>query len=297
MLIPGPAHCQATAPAKPTIALDPGGVNLNITPKRVVMDRNSRTATVYIFNQGQGTGTFDIGLVDRVMLPDGQIRDADQAKTTPQGRDALAKLASAHEFVLAAPRRVTLAPGKGQTIRLRALPPTPSATGTLAAEYRTHLTVTNVLPPDAGLTAEQAASKAPNQLSFQIRTVFGLSIPVIIRTAPADPQATLERPRITQVQARATPGGPLQPVPAVEFDIVRGGDSSLFGNIEVRGDSRDEQPLGIARGVGVYPEISHRQLAVQLHRAPRPGETLTIVFTDDDARSGKELARIVLKAP
>ncbi|RYE03757.1 MAG: hypothetical protein EOP61_03360 [Sphingomonadales bacterium] len=260
----------------------------------MVLDRSSRTATVYIFNQGQAAATFDITLVDRVMLPDGQIRSVEQAQGSSGGQALVAKLVSAHDLVLATPRRVTLAPGKGQMIRLRAVPP---ASGGLAIEYRTHLTVTNVPPPETGLTAAAAASQAPNQLSFQIRSVFGLSIPVIIRTAPAEPHARLEQPRLTQLQARATPDGPLAPVPAIEFEVAREGRSSVFGNIEVRSGDRAEQPLAIARGIGVYPEIDRRHFSLQLRRAPKPGETLTIVFTDDDARPGTELARIAFKVP
>lgn len=296
-LIPGAGQCQEAQPARPSIALEPSGVNLNITPRRVVFDRSSRTTTVYIFNQGQSPATFDVTLVDRVMLPDGQIRTADDVAAVAGGGDALARLVSARDLVLATPRRVRLAPGKGQTIRLRAMSPPPPATGAVAAEYRTHLTVTNVPPPDTGLTAEEAANQAPNQLSFQIRSIFGLSIPVIIRTAAAAPQARLEQPSIGKVQVRATAGAAPGPVPTVEFEIVRSGANSLFGNIEVRGEAKGEPPLGIARGVGVYPEIDRRHVTIQLRRAPRPGESLSIVFTDDDARPGKELARIALKAP
>src|SRR6185437_1650305 len=69
------ASAQPSAPpAPPTTAVAPAsGANLNISPKRITFDRNHRSATVYLFNQGSGPGTFDISLVDRVMLPDGQI--------------------------------------------------------------------------------------------------------------------------------------------------------------------------------------------------------------------------------
>ena len=35
---------------------------------------------MFIFNQGTGPGTFDITLVDRVMMPDGQILGVDEAQ-------------------------------------------------------------------------------------------------------------------------------------------------------------------------------------------------------------------------
>lgn len=72
-----PAQPAAPAPAQPTpaaaqaAAAAASGANLNISPKRVTFDRNHRSATVYIFNQGSAPGTFDISLIDRVMTPDG----------------------------------------------------------------------------------------------------------------------------------------------------------------------------------------------------------------------------------
>jgi P pilus assembly chaperone PapD len=291
----GPAGAQQAAAPPSALTVKPAGANLNITPRRIVFDRATRTATVYVFNQGQEPASFDVTLVDRVMLPSGEIQALDQAGTTSAGQAAAARLASAHDMVVATPRRITLAPGKGQTIRLRAAAPPPGAPP--AAEYRTHLTVANLPPPDAGLTAEEAASQRPGQLSFHIRSVFGLSIPVIVRPGAADARAAIENVRLTQIEARSRDTNSTEPVPAISLDIARTGAGSLFGNLEVRGGQRGEAALGIARGVGVYPEVDRRALQIQLRRAPRPGEPLTVIFTDDDARPGNELARASIKAP
>jgi hypothetical protein len=71
ILLNPPARAQAPAtPAAPATS-NAVGANLNISPKRVTFDRADRTATVYVFNQGTAPATFDIALVDRIMLPDG----------------------------------------------------------------------------------------------------------------------------------------------------------------------------------------------------------------------------------
>ena len=106
-----------TAPSPPGIAIPSVGVNLNLTPRRVTFDRATRTASVFVFNQGDSTTAFDVTLVDRVMLPDGQIRAVDQATATAAGKAAVDLLRSAHDMVIVTPRRITLAPGKGQMIR------------------------------------------------------------------------------------------------------------------------------------------------------------------------------------
>src|SRR5581483_10769361 len=110
------------------------------------------SGSIYVFNQGSGTGSFDISLIDRVMLPDGQIIPASDAETRPETAAVAARLKSAQAILQVSPRRVTLAPGQGQTVRLRiAGAPDPGA-----VELRSHLTIAALPPRDSGTTAEAA---------------------------------------------------------------------------------------------------------------------------------------------
>jgi len=290
----GPTWSQAPA-SPPAIAVPSVGVNLNLTPRRVTLDRANRTASVFVFNQGDSTTSFDVGLVDRVMLPDGQIQATGQAAGSTAGKTIVDRLHSAHDMVIVAPRRITLAPGKGQMVRLRATLPVPAANS--ATEFRTHLTVTNIPPPDTGLTADQAAAVQSGQMVFNVRSAVAISIPVIVRTAPIDARARLESARLGEAEIRLGSDGTPRRVPALTFDIVRVGPSSLFGNVEIRGGARGEESLGLARGVGVYPEIERRSLQVVLKRVPRAGEKLIVTFTDDDGHPGNLLARMSFEAP
>ena len=281
--------------AAPTI-----GANLNISPKRVTFDRADRSATVYVFNQGTAAATFDIALVDRIMLPDGQIMPVTEAQAKPELKAVLDKLMSAHEMLVATPRRATLEPGKGQTIRIRAAPSAagPSGTPPTAGEYRTHLTITTIPPPSIGLTAEQAASQNPGELRFQINSVFGLSIPVIVRIGPPDVRGAIENPKISTQNLSPDGVAPAKPTSVLTFQVVRLGPNSLFGNLEVRGvKEKSGDPLGIARGVGVYPEIDRRQVTIPLRRTPGSGEQLEISFKDDDTAPGRLVAKTAFNTP
>jgi len=287
------ASAQPSAPpAPPTTAVAPAsGANLNISPKRITFDRNHRSATVYLFNQGSAPGTFDISLVDRVMLPDGQIVPVAEARAKPDAKAVADRVKSAQPILQVAPRRVTLSPGQGQTIRLRiaGAPADPAA-----VELRSHLTITTLPPRDSGVTAEAAAASAPaNELRFQINALLGLSIPAIVRLNEPDIRAALENPRVT-FELLNGPGGPR--TPTLTLEVVRQGANSLFGNLEVRvpGQPRTAAPLGVARGVGVYTEIDRRSIRIPLTRPPQPGEHLEVTFTDDDTSPGKLLAKLVL---
>jgi len=284
-------HATAQPAAAPAAAAPAAsssvGANLNISPKRVTFDRNKRSATVFIFNQGTAAGTFDIALVDRVMLPDGQIMPSTDAASKPELKPLLDSEKSAKDMILVTPRRAVLEPGKGQTIRIR-LAPAADATG----EFRTTLTVTTVPSRDVGLTAEQAASGAPGQLRFIINSVFGLSIPIIVRLGSPDVHAAIANAKLDYADVSPDGVAPAKRTAVVTFDLVRTGGSSLFGNVEVRDSkSRGGDPLGVARGVGVYTEIDHRSMRLPLTRAPTPGEPLEVIFSDDDTTPGTVLAR------
>ena len=278
----GPAPAPAFSPAN--------GANLNISPKRVTLDRNHRTGTIYVFNQGTGAATFDISLVDRAMMPDGQIMPVVDAQANPQTKAVADRVKSAQAILQVSPRRITLNPGQGQTIRLRiAGAPADAA----AVELRSHLTISSLPPREAGTTAEAAAANAPsNELRFQINALLGLSVPAIVRMTDPDVRAGIENARISYERAGAAAG---PPTPVLSFDLVRLGANSLFGNLEVKPQGQlRAAAIGLARGVGVYTEIDRRSMQIALSRAPAPGEHLEVTFTDDDTSPGKLLAKIVL---
>ena len=274
----------ATATAVPVNAI---GANLNISPKRLSFDRTQRTASVYIFNQGTAPASFDIALVDRVMLPDGRITPLDEAMASPDTQAIAGRVHSAKPMLLTSPRRVTLAPGKGQTIRVRAAP----GADLSEAEYRTHLTVTTVPPRDLGYSAEQAAEQKPEELKFLVSSVFGLSIPVIVRATDPDVSARIENVKLGAVSASADGVAAARTTPQVTLDLVRTGAHSLFGNLEVRATrGRGGEVIGVARGVGVYTEIDRRAVQIPLTRAPAKGEQIEVRFSDDDTAPGRLLA-------
>lgn len=295
LTLPGAASTQSTEAAPPAqqqttenVPVSTVGVNLNITPRRLTFDRNTRTATVYVFNQGTAAAAFDVSLIDRVMLPNGEIRAVSEVGEMPEWQPTVARLKSANDLVLAAPRRITLAPGEGQTIRIRASQPDE---GGDTGEYRTHLTVSTIPPADVGLTAEEAAAVEANELVFRVQSVFGISIPIIIRPGTVDAQGDIGN--VSLGFAELSPDGVAPPVrtPVLGFDILRTGANSLFGNIEIRSAGADNEVIGLARGVGVYPEIDRRSIRIPLLRQPKAGEQLEIVFIDDDSKPGSVIAR------
>jgi len=275
------AQPKPDAGATQVIAPVAAAANINLTPRRVIFDRTKRTEAVYVFNQGNTPVTVDVALVDNAMLPSGEI--VPMTRLSERGPDAEAvgaRVRSAKPYLLAAPSRLTLPPGQGRTIRVRAT----LADGTAGGEYRSHLTVTTVPSADTGLTAEQAASSEKGELVLRIQSVFGISIPLIVRGGAADASASIGP--ISQV---TTPEGPALSVP-----LRRQGTTSLYGNVELR---TAKEIVGVIRGIAVYPEVDERVAQVPLMRPLRKGETVTAIFTADDIRKAQPIASGTFTAP
>lgn len=286
----------AQTAAEPQPELKPANqiaVNVSITPKRLTFQKGERAATVYIFNQGRVPATFDISIGDSVMLPTGDILPLNEALLRPDAKPFVDKLASGKAILLATPRRATLAPGKGQTIRIRITPPA-NAT---SAEYRSHLTVRTVPPRDTGITAESVGKVAPNQLSFQITPIFGLSIPVIVRNGEADVRGDIQNTQLTYAQISSDGVTAARRTPVLAFDMARTGKHSLFGNVEIRAKGKDKEPIGVIRGLGVYGEIDHRLVKIPLKREPVRGEQLEVSFIDDDISPGRVITKAIFTVP
>ena len=261
-------------------ALAQVGADLNISPRRVTFDDSERAATVYVFNQGDEPATYTVELVDRIMQPDGQIVALVDATDAPHS-------ASAQPFIQYTPRRVVLEPKQSQVIRVRVRPPAVGA----PAEYRTHLTVTALPPEDTGFTAAQAAEANPNGVALQVTALFSVSIPLIVREGAVDTRAAIQN--VSRLPAsEGAPNG------ALALDLVRLGANSVYGDVEVHaGQGATDRVVGLVRGVAVYPEIERRTLTAPLAETVAEGEALRIVYRDDDAHVGVELATASLPAP
>lgn len=252
------------------------GADLNISPRRVTFDASDRSATVYVFNQGDTAATYSVELVDRVMRPDGQIIAAADAPDAPTS-------ASAQSLIEYTPRRVTLQPKQSQVIRIRVRPPTDTA-----PEYRSHLTVTALPSVESGFTAAQAAAGTPDGVSLQVTALFSVSIPLIVRQGAIDARAAIEN--VSRVSASPTSQASTV-MDAVQMDLVRLGVNSVYGDVEIHaGEGASDHVVGLVKGVAVYPEIGRRTLVAPLSVAVPVGETLRIVYRDDDAHAGEVLA-------
>lgn len=209
--------------------------DLLVAPQRIVLN-GSRGTELILTNVGEDVATYRISLELKRMLPDGSLEEVAEPS---------AEEASARDMILYAPRRITLPPDQPQSIRVVARAPN----GLPDGEYRVHMLFRAVPPPRPAAPA----SGEVKGIAFEIRPIYGVAIPVIVRLGNLHAKAGIANVQLTSDKGK----------PAVALDLSREGSRSTFGEIRVLKDGVSE-PIALQRGVAVYTELDRRKVVVPL---------------------------------
>ncbi|MFA6220480.1 MAG: hypothetical protein WC692_11990 [Erythrobacter sp.] len=280
----GIAQDAAPAVAPPPAGSVGGFGDVNLFPKRVVINGVREIANVGLYNKTANTSDYEIEIIDMAMTSDGQLVAFDNG--LDEATRAKVKIAS--PMLRYSPRRVTLRGSESQIVRIMARADSSLAPG----EYRSHFTVTS-LPESEGFSIQDAVgAQTPDAIGVTIRPRFGIAIPVIIRIGP-----TTLAVGITDASVLTARDG----TSAVAFTVTRSGTRSAFGDVVVKAQGASA-PIAISRGVGIYPELDSRQVIVPIFpetdpRLLAPGTRLSIEFVDDDYAPGSKLAEHSFTVP
>lgn len=219
---------------------------LMLNPTRVVLANNQRATQVELINHSSEPATYRISVVNRRMTETGEFVTID----TP-GPDEL----FAGPMLTWSPRRITLAPGTAQVVRLMVRKPDGLAPG----EYRSHLHFEKLPAPDE-LASTVEAGADDKRIGVVLKTLIGASIPVIVRHATAPAQVALTR------LALQTADG----APHLAFHIQRSGEQSVYGDLAATLVAPDgsEKVLARAAGVAVYTPNALRRASLVLKMPP-----------------------------
>ncbi len=274
----------ASPPAPPTGSV--GGLgDVNLFPKRVVLEGRRQIASIGLYNKTANEGDYEIRIVDMAMTPEGRLISFDNGLSEADK----AKVKTASGFLRYSPRRVTLRGNEAQTIRIMARADAELPDG----EYRSHFMVTAIPRDSDGFSIEDATSQtSEGGIGVTIRPRFGISIPVIIRIGDTTLDVGIVNPQLLTARDGSQ---------AVAFTLTRKGTRSAFGDLSITQKGADE-PLAIAKGIGVYPEVDFRNLIMPIERAPdqppvTSGAQITITYVDDDFAPGSQLAEISFRVP
>ncbi|CAM4139708.1 molecular chaperone [Gillisia hiemivivida] len=217
--------------------------DLMVMPKRLVFEGSERSQEINLANTGSDTAVYAISFINYKMTESGNFEQVEE----PEDGQRFAT-----DFLRYFPRRVVLAPKEAQTVRVQL-----TRTGNLEpGEYRSHVYF-RAVEEQIALGAEEAEDS--EGISINIKTVFGISIPVIIREGESTTAINL-----TDITLDTEAENP-----KLSLVINRSGNMSVYGNLTATHIALDgtETEVGMVKGVSVYTPNSKRSFSFELRNA------------------------------
>jgi hypothetical protein len=218
--------------------------DLLIEPHRVVFEKNEVKKVITLLNTGDETATYTVSFVQRRMNEDGSFT----AITEPDSLDRFAD-----PFLRIYPRTVTLSGREGQTVMLQRRRNTKMEPG----EYRSHLYFRAVPEEEIKPLENTEIENDEDAFSVNITPIYGISIPIIIRSGEVNALATLTDLKIPNFQE-----------PEISFTLNREGNISVYGDFIVEYFPVKGEPFIVGRqnGVAIYTTINKRYISINLDK-------------------------------
>jgi len=217
--------------------------DLMILPKRLVFDGTQRAQEISLANTGSDSATYAISMVQYKMTENGSFEEITEAE---EGMNF------ASDFLRYYPRRVILGPNEAQTVRVQV-----TKTGSLQeGEYRSHIYFRAVEEQTA--LGSDSVNENSESISINIKAVFGISIPVIIRQG-----ASTTKIAISDVNINFDEGTS----PILEMSIIRDGNMSVYGNLSVVHIAPNglKTEVGIVKGIAIYTPNKLRKFRLPIN--------------------------------
>lgn len=240
--------------------------NLLVTPKRIVFEGTKRSEELNLANTGKDTATYAISLIQLRMKKDGSVEEITEPDSLQQFAD---------KYLRFFPKRITLAPNEAQTVKLQLIKTNELQPG----EYRSHLYF-RAVPNDKPLGEKDTESSSG--ISVKLVPIFGISLPVIIRSGETNAQVDISDASVDLQTA--------EPVLKVTFN--RSGNMSVYGDIlaDYISPSGKTTNIGKVKGVAVYTPNTSRNFLLQLNKNPgvdyHKGK-IRLVFVDQSPKPVK----------
>jgi len=248
---------------------------LVLNPQRIVLADRERSASLDLLNTDDAIGRYQIYFEHKMMKEDGDIVDIENPE---EGGPY------AGDMIRYSPRRVDIAAGGSQTIRLAVRRPKDLADG----EYLSHLVLKQIPNKQAELESNTDKKIDEKQLSLSVQPILKLAIPVIVRKGQLDTDAEI-KDVITIKKDNL--------VEDIHFTLLRTGNFSLYGNVELfeKTESGLGQRLAFIRGIALYDPTPKRLVKLHLDKAQDlSGKTFLLRFQENEKYGGTNVIEKVI---
>jgi P pilus assembly chaperone PapD len=241
--------------------------NLLVTPRRVVFDSKKKIQELNLANTGKDTARYVISIIDIRMKEDGSFEQI----TEPDSGQLFAG-----KQLRIFPRSVVLAPNEAQVIKVQVTKSEQLEPG----EYRSHIYF-RAVPSKKPLGEEEAADNS-KEIAVRLTPVFGISIPVIIRSGASDTKVNISDISLETIDQEA---------PKLNLKFNRTGNMSVYGDLTVNfipPKGKTKQVASI-KGIAIYTPNTARNLHVDLDKTSgidyRSGKFQIVYKNQKDAGS------------
>lgn len=222
---------------------------LFVAPHRVIMDPSEKVEVINVANKSEQTHRYDLTLIDQVMNERGMTMRQDSFDY------------SAKRMIRFVPKRFTLKPGERQVVRVMVKRPEGLADG----DYHSHLLFREVplsVQDKQALKDERAAQEKEKSVTFEIRALYGVAVPIIVQQGKVESGMSMG-------DARFVPGDDKSQA-ALEVDFERTGNAEAAGQVTINliKDGADPVELVSPMWVRIYREVSKVTRKITLKDLP-----------------------------
>ena len=216
--------------------------NLLITPRRVIFEGTKRSQELNLANTGKDTAKYNVSIVEYRMNEDGSFTEIN---TPDPGQNF------ADKFLRFFPRTVTLAPNEAQVVKMQLIRSDQLQPG----EYRSHIYF-RAVPKLTALGTEEKI-KDSTAIGVKLVPIFGITVPVIIRSGESTMKVTLSDLKLEIVN---------DSIPRLHFTFNRSGNMSVYGDLRIEhiSDLGISRQVGIVKGIAVYTPNPARKVQMDL---------------------------------
>lgn len=222
---------------------------LFVAPHRVIMDPSEKVEVLNVANKSEKTHRYDLTLIDQVMNERGMTLRQDTFEY------------SAKRMIRFVPKRFTLKPGERQVVRVMVKRPEGLADG----DYHSHLLFREVplsVQDKQALKDERSAENKEKSVTFEIRALYGVAVPIIVQQGKVESDISLG-------DVRLIPAGD-KTLPALEIDFARTGNAEAASQVSasfVKDGGKPVELLG-PTWVRIYREVSKVTRRIELKNIP-----------------------------
>lgn len=214
--------------------------DLFVNPKRLIFEGTTRSQEINLANTGKDTARYIVSFLQIRMKEDGTFEQIKQADSGQYFADPYLRIY---------PRMVTLAPLEAQVLKIQL-----KASDLKPGEYRSHLYFRAVKTQNPLTT--RAVKTGGKGLSVELNAVFGITIPIIIRSGQSTSKVNLSDLRMAASASDFV----------LQARFIRSGNMSVYGDLTVKHVSNDGKmtTAGILNGVAVYTPTMSRDIKIKL---------------------------------